>query len=143
MKKLLVFILALIAGISISVEGAIGGVLGQHIGELEASYYVFLVGAILFTPFIFFYRREKMKRVKQLPKWQLTGGFLGATYLVLLFISVMHLGVGVAMTSVIIGQMVVSIFVDHFGWFGVRKISFNRDRFIAVALLICSLFLVL
>src|SRR5690625_4168979 len=143
MKKLFVFLLALIAGVSISVEGAIGGVLGQHIGELEASYYVFIVGAILFTPFIFIYRRDKIKEVIQLPKWQLTGGFLGATYLVLLFLSVMHLGVGVAMTSVIIGQMVVSIFVDHFGWFGVSQIRFNKDRLIAVALLICSLFLVL
>src|SRR5699024_226328 len=112
MKKLFLFLLALVAGIAISVEGAIGGVLGQHIGELEASYYVFLFGAILFTPFILFYRRERIKRIKDLPKWQLTGGFLGATYLVLLFLSVMHLGVGVAMTSVIIGQMIVSIFVD-------------------------------
>ena len=143
MKRMLVFIVAFIGGISLTLEGSIGGTLGQNIGELEASNYVFAVAFLFLSPFVLTLRRKKLSMMLKLPKWELTGGIFGAAFLVLLFFSVAKLGVGIAMTAVIIGQFVISIVIDHYGWLGAPQIRFNSNRFIAMVLLAGSLFLIL
>lgn len=143
MRRMIVFLIAFIGGISLTLEGAIGGALGQYIGELEASLYVFLLAFLVLSPFILTLRRKNVAMIVKLPIWQLLGGFFGASFLVLLFFSVARLGVGVAMTAVIIGQFVISIVIDHYGWLGAPQIRFNKNRFIAIVLLASSLFLII
>ena len=142
LKKVFIYLAALIGGISLTLEGAIGGVLGQSVGEFEASLFVFVMAFLILSPFLLIYRRNNLSRMVKLPKWQLTGGLFGSSFLVLLFFSVTRLGVGIAMTTVIIGQMLISIVIDHHGWLGAPTIKFNRNRFIAIILLAGSLFLI-
>ncbi|QQK76814.1 DMT family transporter [Salicibibacter cibarius] len=143
MKRMLVFIVAFISGVSLTLEGSIGGALGQNIGELEASTYVFAVAFLILSPFVLTLRRTNLSTMLKLPKWELTGGLFGAAFLVLLFFSVAQLGIGIAMAAVIIGQFVISIIIDHNGWLGASRIRFNTNRFIAIVLLTISLFLIL
>ncbi len=143
MKKSLFFTAALAAGILLSFEAAIGGALGENIGELEASLFVFAVGAVVLFPAALIFQRHHVNAAFRFPKWELTGGFLGAFYLVLLLFSVNMVGVGVSMVAVIIGQIMISIVIDHFGWFGIQRILFDRNRLMAVVLLISALFLII
>lgn len=143
LKKLLYFIAALSAGILLSMEAAIGGALGNYIGELEASLFVFAVGAIILFPSALLLKRKRFIEAFKLPKWELAGGFLGALYLVLLLISVNIIGVGVSMVSVIIGQIFTSIVIDHFGWLGVSRIKFDANRLTAMILLIFALYFII
>lgn len=142
MKRFSYFAAALIAGIALSTEAAIGGALGERIGEIETSLFVFLVGVAAILPFILISHREEVIQAFRLPKWELAGGFLGGTYLVLLLVSVNMVGVGISMIAVIIGQMITSIVIDHFGWLGIPKMKFNKDRLTAAVLLICALILI-
>lgn len=142
MKKILFFAAALIAGILLSMEAAIGGALGENIGELEASLFVFTVGAVTLIPSALFLQKQKFIAALKRPKWELTGGFLGAFYLVLLLISVNMMGVGATMVAVIIGQVFISIVIDHFGWMSIPRIRLDRNRLAAVVLLIGALFLI-
>jgi len=143
LKKVLFFAVALMAGILLSTEAAIGGALGENIGELEASLFVFAAGVAVLMPIVLFTQRQNLSKAFKLPKWELTGGFLGAFYLVLLLISVNLIGVGVSMVAVIIGQIVTSIVIDHLGWFGIPKMKIDRNRLTAVVLLISALFLIM
>ncbi|MBD8004725.1 DMT family transporter [Bacillus norwichensis] len=143
MKRILFFVAALSAGILLSIEAAIGGALGKNIGELEASLFVFAVGAVILFPVAIIFQKTYITKVFHLPKWELIGGFLGAFYLVMLLFSVNMMGVGASMVAVIIGQIFISIIIDHFGWFGMPKIKFDRNRLTAVTLLIGALFLIL
>lgn len=47
MKKFVFYIIAIVAGIFLSIEGSIYAVLGDHIGKLESSLYNFAVGSII------------------------------------------------------------------------------------------------
>lgn len=133
---------AFVAGIVLSVESAIGGVFGQSIGDLEASFYVFFVPLLLSLPYVLVRSRLQIKHAFTLPKHELGGGVLGALYVVLLFMSVTELGVGVAMALVLMGQLGVSMVIEHHGWAKVQKIPFNGDRFIALCLLAAALVLI-
>ncbi|RKD73548.1 transporter family-2 protein [Sinobaca qinghaiensis] len=141
--KIIVYVLALIAGMSLSLEAAIGGALGENIGELESTYFIFIIGAMATFLIALFFGKGDVKQITKVPRWQLIGGVLGVIYLAFLIISVNLVGVGTAVTAVIIGQLVMSMIVDHFGWLGTPKARFNVNRLIAGGLLIASLFLIL
>ncbi|MFS0788207.1 DMT family transporter [Shouchella sp. 1P09AA] len=142
MRVLSLYLLGLIAGISLSIEAALGGALGQNIGKLESTYYIFIVGALSLFIGVLFFGKGNLGAMFDVPKWNLTGGILGATYLSLLIISVSLVGVGLSITVVIIGQLVASVIIDHFGWLGSKQIKIDKNRLFAVGLLVLALFFI-
>ncbi|WP_411342975.1 DMT family transporter [Paenibacillus sp. WLX1005] len=143
MTKLLIYAAAVIAGMSLSIEAAIGGALGEHIGELESTYYIFIIGAMATFLVTLFFGKGNLKQIFTVPRWNLTGGLLGVVYLGLLVISVTLIGVGVSVTAVIVGQIVMSIIIEHFGLLGAERIPLNKNRIAAVVLLAVSFILIL
>lgn len=143
MRKILIYLAAVIAGMSLSVEAAIGGALGEHVGELESTYYIFIIGAMATFLVTLFFGKGDLRQLFHVPKWNLIGGLLGVVYLALLVISVTLIGVGVSVTAVIVGQIIMSIIIEHFGLLGSPQIKFNANRLAAIVLLTISFFLVL
>ncbi len=78
----------------------------------------------------------------QVPKWSLTGGLLGSIYVVLSVISVPKLGVGTTIVTVIVGQIAMSMLLDHFGLFGNPRILLDGSRLLGLALLFIALYLI-
>ncbi|MBN3555586.1 DMT family transporter [Fictibacillus nanhaiensis] len=140
--KIWTYLLALLAGVSLSVEGAIYGELGKTIGKLESSFYNFFVGAIILGIVVLFLGKGFLPYTFQAPKWELSGGVLGTIYLTILIIAIPIVGVGIAMISVIIGQMAMSILIEHKGWLGSSKARVNKEKLIAVTLMTISLLLI-
>jgi len=143
MAKLFIYAAAIIAGMSLSIEAAIGGALGERIGELESTYYIFIIGAMATFLVTLFFGKGNLKHIFTVPRWNLTGGLLGVVYLGLLVISVTLIGVGVSVTAVIVGQIVMSMIIEHFGLLGAERIRLNANRLIAAGLLAVSFVLIL
>lgn len=137
--KALYYLLALLGGIALSMEGAIGSTLGETIGELESSYYIFLTGSIILGLVTFFFGKGSLTKTKEVPKWQLTGGLLGITYLTLIIMVVPYVGVGIAMVSVIVGQMVTSMIIEHFGWLGSKQTKISKHRMLSIFCMIIAI----
>ncbi len=71
--KLFVYILAIIAGSVLSFESAIYGKLGENIGQLETSFYNFLMGTLILGVLVLFFGKGKLSYVSEAPKWSLLG----------------------------------------------------------------------
>ncbi|WP_339177143.1 DMT family transporter [Oceanobacillus sp. FSL W7-1293] len=140
--KILFYGVALLAGVTLSVEGAIYAVLGESIGKLESSLYNFAVGTIILGVALLFWGKGSLAYTVKAPKWQLTGGLLGIIYLTILVIGIPLIGVGLAMSSVVVGQLVMSMVIEHKGWLGSPKIKVRPEKIIAAILMITSLFLI-
>lgn len=140
--KVIYYLLALLAGFALSMEGAIASKLGETIGELESSYFIFLTGSVLLGLTTLFFGKGDLSHVFKAPKWNLTGGLLGIIYLTLLIISVPFVGVGLSMVSVIIGQMIASIIIEHFGALGSPKLRVGRDRVLSIVCMAVALILI-
>lgn len=140
--KLWVYIVALVAGAFLSIEGAIYGELGNSVGKLESSFYNFFVGTIIISIVLLFLGKGSLSYAFKAPKWQLTGGLLGIIYLTILIVSIPVVGVGLSMISVIIGQMVMSMIIEHKGWLGSRKSKINKEKFGAIILMLVALILI-
>lgn len=136
--KIVYYVLALLAGIALSVEGAIYGELGNFVGKLESSFYNFFAGTIIIGLIVLFFGKGSLGYTFRAPKWTL----LGSIYLTILIISIPLVGVGLAMISVIIGQMIASMVIEHYGWLGSPKRPINRDKLTASALMLVALFFI-
>ncbi|MCA0981250.1 MULTISPECIES: DMT family transporter [Exiguobacterium] len=140
--KSIFYVLAFLAGVALSLEGAMYASLGETIGKLESSLYNFAVGTIILGVALLFFGKGKLSYTKEAPKWQLTGGLLGLIYLTILVVGIPLIGVGMAMSSVVVGQLIMSMVIEHNGWLGSPKVTVRKEKIIAVALMIVSLFLI-
>ncbi|NRG47464.1 DMT family transporter [Bacillus sp. CRN 9] len=140
--RFIAYIFALLAGMALSFEGAIYGELGKNIGKLETSFYNFIVGAIILGLLWLFFGKGNLSYVVKAPKWSLLGGVLGVVYLTAIVISIPFVGVGITMVAVIIGQLIMSMVIEHFGWLGTNKVKMNREKVFAVISMMIALILV-
>ncbi|MGG3182731.1 DMT family transporter [Priestia megaterium] len=140
--KVLFYVLAFVAGASLSIEGAIGGTLGRNIGQIETTFYMFILGFMTLTVITLFFGRGNLSQIFKVPKWQLLGGTLGSFYNLMLVISVPIIGVGISVIAALFGQIAASALIEHKGWLGSSTIKFNKNKSIAIILLAVSLYLV-
>ncbi|MBE4909606.1 DMT family transporter [Bacillus luteolus] len=134
-------ILALLGGVAVAIQATINGGLGKKVGTLEGSLVSFAIGTLALLFIVIFFGKGNLTAVTTIPKWQLTGGLLGAFYVFVAVLVVPRVGVATTLTAVIVGQLVMSAVIDHFGLFGSKQIPFDCKRALALVLLVCSLFL--
>ncbi|CDQ41309.1 MULTISPECIES: DMT family transporter [Virgibacillus] len=140
--RYLAYILAVLAGTALSFESAIYGQLGETIGELETSFYNFFMGTLIMGLLWLFFGKGKLSYTMEAPKWSLLGGILGVVYLTAIVISVPFVGVGITMVTVIIGQLIMSMVIEHFGWLGIQQTKINKEKVFAVISMIIALILI-
>lgn len=140
--RYLAYILAVLAGTALSFESAIYGQLGETIGELETSFYNFFMGTLLMGLLWLFFGKGKLSYAMEAPKWSLLGGILGVIYLTAIVISVPFVGVGITMVTVIIGQLIMSMVIEHYGWLGIKQTKINKEKIFAVISMVIALILI-
>ncbi|SHE51163.1 transporter family-2 protein [Seinonella peptonophila] len=139
MKNIFILILLLLSGFGLSIQGSINGTLGKTVGPIQAAFVSFLVGSFSLLLVLLFIGKGNLWEVIHVPKWQLLGGVIGAIYITVLTIAVPRVGIGIAIVSVIIGQITMSMVIDHFGWFQSTQVMFNQQRLWGIAFLILGL----
>jgi bacterial/archaeal transporter family-2 protein len=107
-------LLAIIGGTCIGLQAGINGVLGKRIGVIETSFVSFFIGTIILLLLVIFAGKGNILNVTNVPKWQLLGGALGVAYVSIMVAIVPKIGVASAITAVIVGQLIISVTLDHF-----------------------------
>ncbi len=139
------FILAIIAGILNPVQGAINNKLTYFAGNpILASFISFIVGGIalgiclLFTknPFALFHQ------TKDAPLIVWTGGLCGAFFVTAIIMAVPRIGVAMTFSLVILGQMLITLPIDHFGFLGTPVREINLPRVLGVLLVIAGVIVI-
>ncbi|UCZ51413.1 DMT family transporter [Bacillus shivajii] len=142
MTKLSFLFIALIGGILAGSQASINGELGKRIGGFEAAFVSFFIGTVFLTLCMIFFGRGQVLQVFSLPKWQLVGGILGALFVASIIFSVPVTGAALAIFAAILGQILISLIIDHFGLFGMKRIPMNIERVLGVSLMAAGLLLI-
>lgn len=74
--------------------------------------------------------------------WHWTGGLLGASYVATISIAAPRIGIATTMAYVLLGQVISSICLDHFGLIGVAEHATSWQRLAGVALVFTGTLLV-
>lgn len=135
--KILALIIALVAGVSMAIQGSINTRLGQVIGNWEAILVVHVVGlaTILILLFAFGLGKGNLSLVTRGPWYSPLGGLIGVLIVWGVVSSIPQLGVAVATTSIIVGQTLTALIIDHFGLFGLSPAPFTWLKGLGLVLL--------
>lgn len=130
-------LMALLAGIAAPIQVAINARLGASIGHpLLAALTNFTVGALALLVFVVVTRvpAPPLTRLGALPPALWTGGLLGAFYVLAAIILAPRLGTALLLALIILGQLAMSLVIDHFGLFGIKVHRANVGRLVGLTL---------
>lgn len=134
---LMALLIALIAGIAMAVQGSLNSVLSEKIGLWESTFIVHLIAVIVMVVILFVLRLGKgdLGEMRSVPWYIYLGGFLGVVITLTVVMSIPKLGVAVATTAIIVGQVGMACLIDHLGLFGLEQVHFSWTKAVGIALL--------
>jgi transporter family-2 protein len=144
MKFLLLFI-ALVAGMLAPLQAGLNGKMGRVIGD---PVYAALISFIVGSAALFFYAmatRVDFGSIRQASgiHWSVwSAGLLGAFYVTAVIILTPRLGATLTFGLVVAGQLIMAVFMDHFGLLGVPVHVFSLQRLAGIVFITAGVILI-
>ncbi len=132
----LAILLAAVAGISMAVQGSLNAVLGKYVGQVEATFFVHIIGSLAVGAILLVgLGKGNMGKFMEVPWYAYLGGIISVLIIYGVAASIPKVGVALATTAIIVGQVSTAMLIDHFGLFGLEKIPFTLLKFGGLVLL--------
>ncbi|AZB41034.1 DMT family transporter [Bacillus sp. FJAT-42376] len=140
--SILLVLFMFFGGLIMSAQSSINGKFSNKMGTLETTFITFLTGALFLSLWLLFFGKGNLLALADAPKWELTGVFFGAAYLLLTIFAIPEIGVTTANVTAIAGQIAAGFVIDQFGWFGGQVISFDWSKAIGLLCMVIALILI-
>ncbi len=140
----LIFI-GLIVGIALTTQSGINTTLKTALASpVQSAFISFFIGTLLLGLVAFTQEASgfNLGKLSKLPWWAWTGGTLGAFCVAASIYLAPKLGALLLSVSVITGQLISSLFFDHFGIIGYPKVEITTMRVIGACLIVSGLYCV-
>lgn len=138
--------LSFLVGLLIPFQSLINSKLGQTIQHpFGAAFVSFTGGFVIFLVACFIHPLgfPSVKKLTSIPWYYLTGGVIGAGFILTAIFVVPRLGSTAWIALIVTGQLVMSLIVDHFGMMGVPVEPVSLPRVFGAILLLGGTFLLI
>lgn len=129
-------VFSIIAGMAMSVQGVMNTRLGEGIGNVEANTFVQGTAFLLSAAVLLFYRQGSFAALGQVNRLYWLGGAVGVVITLTVMLGIKNLGTTVAISLILISQLLVAALIDAFGLMGSEKIAFTWTKFLGLALML-------
>lgn len=142
-------LLALVAGAVLPIQGAVNAMLRADLAAPLAVGAVSFVVATLGMAGVFLFAastgaaRPRIGALPAMPWWGWLGGFVGAYYVVTVFMAIPQIGAAATVGLTIGGQQLVSLLVDRYGLLRLPQRPISRVRWAGVVLLLVGVAFIL
>ena len=130
------FLFSVIAGAAMSVQGVMNTRLQEGIGLWEANAYVQGTAFVLSLAVMWLFGSGSWKAIGDVNRGYLLGGALGLVITVTVMLSIKGLDATVAISTILIAQLLVAALIDALGWMGQEKVTFGVKQYLGVALML-------
>lgn len=137
---------AVIIGGLMPVQAGINAELTRFLQHPFLAAFISFFGGALFLSFLVLSQGlpvAELKRLPSAPPYFFIGGLLGALFVGSSIFLVPKLGATTMMVAYIVGQLIMSVCMDHFGWFGLPVVPVSVPRLVGLVLLAIGLALVM
>lgn len=130
------FIFCIIAGAAMSIQGVMNTRLGEGIGNMEANLLVQASAAALSALALLFYRTGSFSKLGSVPWGYWLGGALGLVITLAVMLGIKALSPTVAISVILIAQLLVAAGIDAFGLMGAERVRFGWTQVLGAAMMI-------
>lgn len=134
------YLISILTGVVLSIMVVLNGDLGNATGNYISSviiHFVGLIGIII----LLVVTKSKIKNLKGIPFYMFSGGLIGILTVLFTNISFTNLGVSLTVSLALLGQLVTSIVIDHFGYFDLKVNKFENKKIIGLGIIILGIFI--
>lgn len=142
MQWIYLVLIGLVGGAAVGLQSPISGMMGARVGGYASSLIIHISGALLSGLILLLKGGEKIREWSGLPWYMLIAGLFGVVLFQSLTYTVPKIGGTLAVTLVMIGQLIVGLLIDHYGWLGVEVHPISLVRVAGVLLLIGGAYLI-
>ena len=139
---LLTILAGLAGGVAVGIQSPLAGAIGQRVGGTASSFIVHLSGMILSGALLMLRGGEKIGAWRTLPWYMFGVGIFGLILYQTINITLPRLGSTMMVTLIIIGQLLMGVLIDHFGWLGVPSRPLDATRIVSVLVLLAGGYLI-
>lgn len=130
------FVFSIIAGAAMSVQGVMNTRLQDSVGLWEANAYVQGTAFALSLVVMWLFGTGDLRALASAPKGYLLGGALGLVITVTVMLSIKGLDATVAISVILIAQLLVAAAIDAFGWMGQQRMAMGLKQYLGLALML-------
>lgn len=143
MNSLIWFLVALIGGAAMACQSPINSGLGKYVGSIESSLISFGIGFIALILVSLFFGDGDLSAIRTVsPKWLFLGGICGAITCYTIILATPHLGTGLTMTGIMLGQLVIGMLIDQFGVFQTEPVTISPLRIAGVVVIAAGILMI-
>lgn len=134
-------IFSIVAGMAMSVQGVMNTRLGEGIGNMEANAFVQGTAFALALIVLIFWRQGSFTALGQVNKLYWLGGVLGIVITLTVMLGIKSLGTTLAISIILISQLLIAAVIDAFGLMGSEKVAFGWSKYVGLALMMGGMLL--
>lgn len=138
-------LLAVLVGLLLPVQAGVNAQLRVNLGHpLTTAFVSFAVGTIALFLLTVAARAPLpgARAAAAVPGWHWIGGLLGAIYIAAAVVLAPRLGAATLMACAVLGQMIASLALDHFGWVGFAEHPVSPARLAGAVLVVAGVILI-
>jgi transporter family-2 protein len=140
MTSLVLFGLAAILGTGSSFSSAINGLIGREIGLVKATFLFLSLGTFFSTVLVYVFEDNlalsELANIFLSQPYLLTPGFINSIFIIIIIRATAMVGTTLTTACLFSGQMLISLWLDHLGFAGLRIIPITPARIAAVVVLL-------
>jgi bacterial/archaeal transporter family-2 protein len=125
-------------GALISIMILFNGALSSASGNYTASIIIHIIGLVSIT-LVVLVSKSKINFKKGLPLYLYSAGAVGVFTVLFNNLSFKALGVSLPLALGLLGQSFASMIIDHYGFFGMKIIKFERKKYIGLIFIILGI----
>ncbi|MEM9716504.1 MAG: DMT family transporter [Pseudomonadota bacterium] len=141
-QHILLSMLMLATGIGIPIMATMNGSLGIKLANpFAASVILFFVAFLIAVGATLTAGLPSAEGVLRAPKWLMLAGFFVAFYIISITVAGPIIGIGNAVFLVLLGQIISTAVIDHFGWLGAPVSPISPQKLLGIAFMITGIYL--
>ncbi|HEY9009013.1 MAG TPA: DMT family transporter [Ohtaekwangia sp.] len=144
MNKFSWIILSLLAGCFLPIQAGLNARLGKAVeSPVYASLISFAVGSVALVVYILATGQQvSWAGLRSAPHHVWLGGVLGAFYVTVVVLAFPKLGPALTFGLIVLGQMVISLVLDHFNVLVMQQQAINIWRIVGVVLIVAGVVII-
>lgn len=140
MTSIVLFGLAALLGTGSSFSSAINGLIGREIGLIKATFLFLSLGTVFSAVLVYAFEDNlalsELASIFSDQPYLLTPGFINSIFIIIIIRATAIVGTTLTTACLFSGQMLISLWLDHAGFAGLRVIPITSARIASVVVLL-------
>lgn len=138
---LFIILIGLAGGVAVGLQSPMASMITQRLGTFESVFIIHIGGAVIALIPLLIYGGGKLSQWRSVPWYALGAGVFGLVVIAAISYMIPRVGVAASITTIVAGQLLVSVILDHYGLLGVSIRTLDVTRVLGMAVLLVGVWL--